>query len=88
MLLDDPDRGLGDSTAEPALVAPRQPRVHDSLAARKDQADIVLSADHGAGATELIDRLLEGTLPPVPRRPVSASPSGAAGPEVDVVPDA
>ena len=50
--------------------------VANALPALKDLVDIVTLADHGAGATELIDALLDTDLANVPLRPRLVVPAG------------
>lgn len=53
--------------------------VANSLPSLKEHADIVLSGRHGAGVTELIGRILDGTIDDTPRRP-RPRPRGARQP--------
>ena len=47
--------------------------VANALPALKDHADLVLTATHGAGVTELIERIIDGTIDDTPRRPRAQS---------------
>jgi HAD superfamily hydrolase (TIGR01484 family) len=60
--------------------------VANALSSLKAHADLVLSRDHGAGVIELVDRLLAGTLQPMP---AAAKPDlHRLSDNVDVVPEA
>jgi len=43
--------------------------VANALPSLKDHADLVLTERHGAGVTQLIERMLDGTIDTAPRRP-------------------
>jgi hydroxymethylpyrimidine pyrophosphatase-like HAD family hydrolase len=61
--------------------------VANALPALKERADLVTARDHGAGVMEVIDRMLDGSLRPHPRRaPAAARHLGDRG--ADVHPDA
>jgi hypothetical protein len=47
--------------------------VANALPSLKDHADLVLDRSHGAGVAKLIDRMLDGTLDQLPRRPRTPS---------------
>ena len=66
----DPDHtvGVGDAENDHAFLelCGVGAAVANALPALKEHADVVLSRDHGAGVIELVDRLLAGTLHPLP----------------------
>jgi HAD superfamily hydrolase (TIGR01484 family) len=63
--------GVGDAENDHALLqlCGVGAAVANALPALKDHADLVLSRTHGAGVTELIERILDGTIDSTPRRP-------------------
>jgi hydroxymethylpyrimidine pyrophosphatase-like HAD family hydrolase len=62
--------GVGDAENDHALLqlCGVGAAVANALPSLKDHADVVLEHAHGAGVTELIDRMLDGTLDALPRR--------------------
>jgi HAD superfamily hydrolase (TIGR01484 family) len=87
--------GVGDAENDHALLqlCGVGAAVANALPSLKEHADLVLEHGHGAGVTELIDRMLDGTLDAVPRRPRTPSPAKQAraqrlaDPSADVHPD-
>lgn len=67
--------GVGDAENDHALLqlCGLGAAVANALPALKDHADLVLSATHGAGVTQLIERMLDGTIDTTPRRPRTQS---------------
>ena len=67
--------------------------VANALPSLKQHADLVLEHGHGAGVSELIDRMLDGSLETLHRRPRTPSPAKQArvrqlsDPGADVHPD-
>ena len=63
--------GVGDAENDHALLqlCGVGAAVANALPSLKEHADLVLSKTHGAGVTELIERILDGTLDETPRRP-------------------
>ncbi|PYP76061.1 MAG: haloacid dehalogenase [Gemmatimonadetes bacterium] len=63
--------GVGDAENDHALLqlCGVGAAVANALPALKDHADLVLSATHGAGVTQLIERIIDGTIDATPRRP-------------------
>ena len=63
--------GVGDAENDHALLqmCGVGAAVGNALPALKDHADLVLTATHGAGVTELIERIIAGTIDETPRRP-------------------
>ena len=63
--------GVGDAENDHALLqmCGVGAAVANALQSLKDHADVVLTARHGAGVTQLIDRILDGTIDDTPRRP-------------------
>ena len=63
--------GVGDAENDHALLqlCGIGAAVANALPSLKEHADIVLSKTHGAGVSELIERMLDGTIDAVPRRP-------------------
>ena len=63
--------GVGDAENDHALLqlCGVGAAVGNALPALKDHADLVLTATHGAGVTELIERIIDGTIDEPPRRP-------------------
>src|SRR5918993_984089 len=63
--------GVGDAENDHALLqlCGVGAAVANALPSLKDHADLVLSARHGAGVTQLIERILDGTIDSTPRRP-------------------
>jgi hypothetical protein len=87
--------GVGDAENDHALLelCGVGAAVANALPSLKAHADLVLERDHGAGVAELIDRMIDGSLSSVKRRPRTASPEEqrrvkALGDPVDVHPDA
>jgi hypothetical protein len=87
--------GVGDAENDHALLelCGVGAAVANALPSLKAHADLVLERDHGAGVAELIDRMIDGSLSSVKRRPRSGSPEEqrrvrALGDSVDVHPDA
>ena len=68
--------GVGDAENDHALLqlCGVGAAVGNALQALKDHADLVLAGRHGAGVTELIERILDGTVDDVPRRPRIQTP--------------
>jgi len=67
--------GVGDAENDHALLqlCGLGAAVANALPALKDHADLVLSATHGAGVAQLIDRMLDGSIDTMPRRPRTQS---------------
>jgi len=63
--------GVGDAENDHALLqmCGVGAAVGNALQSLKDHADLVLTARHGAGVTQLIERILDGTIDDTPRRP-------------------
>jgi hydroxymethylpyrimidine pyrophosphatase-like HAD family hydrolase len=63
--------GVGDAENDHALLqlCGVGAAVANALPSLKDHADLVLSKTHGAGVTELIERIIDGTIDETPRRP-------------------
>ena len=82
--------GVGDAENDHALLelCGIGAAVANALPALKERADIILRHDHGAGVSELIDRLLEGSLRTTSKRAVPTLPADAAALHDEVVPDA
>jgi hydroxymethylpyrimidine pyrophosphatase-like HAD family hydrolase len=67
--------GVGDAENDHALLqlCGVGAAVGNALPSLKDHADIVLAKTHGAGVSELIARILDGTIDATPRRPRTPS---------------
>jgi HAD superfamily hydrolase (TIGR01484 family) len=67
--------GVGDAENDHALLqlCGLGAAVANALPALKDHADLVLPATHGAGVVQLIERMLDGTIDAIPRRPRAQS---------------
>jgi len=63
--------GVGDAENDHALLqmCGLGAAVANALPSLKDHADLVLTERHGAGVTQLIERMLDGTIDAAPRRP-------------------
>ncbi len=63
--------GIGDAENDHALLeyCGVGAAVANALPSLKEHADLVLSGRHGAGVSQLIDRILDGTIDGTPRRP-------------------
>jgi hydroxymethylpyrimidine pyrophosphatase-like HAD family hydrolase len=63
--------GVGDAENDHALLqmCGVGAAVANALPSLKEHADLVLTGRHGAGVTQLIDRILDGTIDETPRRP-------------------
>ena|SRR5688572_788557 len=63
--------GIGDAENDHALLqyCGVGAAVANALPSLKDHADLVLSERHGAGVSQLIERILDGTIDSTPRRP-------------------
>jgi hydroxymethylpyrimidine pyrophosphatase-like HAD family hydrolase len=72
--------GVGDAENDHALLqmCGVGAAVGNALQSLKDHADLVLAARHGAGVTQLIERILDGTIDDTPRRPRIRSKREAA----------
>lgn len=72
--------GVGDAENDHALLqlCGIGAAVANALPGLKDHADLVLSATHGAGVAQLIDRMLDGTIDTIRRRPRTQSKREAA----------
>jgi hydroxymethylpyrimidine pyrophosphatase-like HAD family hydrolase len=87
--------GVGDAENDHALLqlCGVGAAVANALPSLKDHADLLLDRSHGAGVAQLVDRMLDGTLDELPRRP--RTPSAAeqarvqrlADPDADVHPN-
>jgi hydroxymethylpyrimidine pyrophosphatase-like HAD family hydrolase len=62
--------------------------VANALESLKEHADVVLLRDHGAGVSELIDRMLAGDLEPSPLKHAPKPDVRELGDHVEVVPNA
>jgi hydroxymethylpyrimidine pyrophosphatase-like HAD family hydrolase len=88
--------GVGDAENDHALLAMCGvgAAVANALPSLKHHADVVLTARHGAGVTQLIERILDGTIDDTPRRSrvqsrrETARVHDLADPHADVHPDA
>jgi HAD superfamily hydrolase (TIGR01484 family) len=69
--------GVGDAENDHALLqlCGLGAAVANALPSLKDHADLVLARTHGAGVSDLIDRMLDGSLDAVPRRPRTLPPA-------------
>jgi hydroxymethylpyrimidine pyrophosphatase-like HAD family hydrolase len=67
--------GVGDAENDHALLqlCGIGAAVANALPSLKEHADLVLSKTHGAGVSELITRMLDGTIDAAPRRPRAQS---------------
>jgi HAD superfamily hydrolase (TIGR01484 family) len=67
--------GVGDAENDHALLqlCGVGAAVANALPSLKEHADVVLSKTHGAGVTELIDRIIDGSIDTTPRRPRAQS---------------
>ena len=67
--------GVGDAENDHALLqmCGLGAAVANALPSLKDHADLVLTERHGAGVTQLIERMLDGTIDAAPRRPRAQS---------------
>lgn len=67
--------GVGDAENDHALLqlCGVGAAVANALPSLKEHADVVLSKTHGAGVTELIERIIDGTIDATPRRPRAQS---------------
>ena len=67
--------GVGDAENDHALLqlCGIGAAVANALPSLKEHADLVLSKTHGAGVSELIARMLDGTIDAAPRRPRAQS---------------
>jgi hydroxymethylpyrimidine pyrophosphatase-like HAD family hydrolase len=87
--------GVGDAENDHALLqlCGVGAAVANALPSLKDHADLVLEHTHGAGVAELIDRMLDGSLETLHRRPRTPSPARQArvqrlsDPSADIHPD-
>jgi HAD superfamily hydrolase (TIGR01484 family) len=72
--------GVGDAENDHALLqlCGVGAAVANALPSLKDHADLVLGRAHGAGVADLIERMLDGSLDAVPRRPRTPSPARQA----------
>jgi hydroxymethylpyrimidine pyrophosphatase-like HAD family hydrolase len=72
--------GVGDAENDHALLqlCGIGAAVANALPSLKEHADLVLDHSHGAGVMQLIDRMLDGSLEAVPRRPRTPSPAQQA----------
>jgi hydroxymethylpyrimidine pyrophosphatase-like HAD family hydrolase len=72
--------GVGDAENDHALLqlCGVGAAVANALPSLKDHADLVLSRTHGAGVTELIERIIDGTIDAAPRRPRGRPPRETA----------
>ena len=63
--------GVGDAENDHALLqmCGVGAAVANALPSLKEHADLVLTGRHGAGVTQLIERILDGTIDETPRRP-------------------
>jgi hydroxymethylpyrimidine pyrophosphatase-like HAD family hydrolase len=63
--------GVGDAENDHALLqmCGVGAAVANALPSLKEHADLVLTGRHGAGVTQLIERILDGTIDDTPRRP-------------------
>lgn len=87
--------GVGDAENDHALLqlCGIGAAVADALPSLKEHADVVLERDHGAGVAALIDRMIDGSLVRVRRRPRTSSLWEQVRPQrledqLDVRPDA
>jgi hydroxymethylpyrimidine pyrophosphatase-like HAD family hydrolase len=69
--------GVGDAENDHALLqlCGVGAAVANALPSLKEHADLVLEASHGAGVSQLIARMLDGTIDATPRRPRTPSQS-------------
>src|SRR5215218_3435277 len=67
--------GVGDAENDHALLqlCGVGAAVANALPSLKEHADLVLSKTHGAGVSELIERILDGSIDATPRRPRAQS---------------
>ena len=87
--------GVGDAENDHALLqlCGVGAAVGNALPSLKDHADLVLERTHGAGVSDLIDKMLDGSLEMLPRRTRTPSPAKQAraqrlsDPSADVHPD-
>jgi hydroxymethylpyrimidine pyrophosphatase-like HAD family hydrolase len=72
--------GVGDAENDHALLqlCGVGAAVANALPSLKAHADLVLDHTHGAGVAQLIDRMLDGSLEALPRRPRTPSPAKQA----------
>lgn len=72
--------GVGDAENDHALLqlCGVGAAVGNALPSLKAHADLVLDHAHGAGVAQLIDRMLDGSLDALPRRPRTPSPAKQA----------
>jgi len=88
--------GVGDAENDHALLqmCGVGAAVANALPSLKEHADLVLTARHGAGVTQLIERILDGSIDATPRRSriqgdeEASRVRGLADSHADVHPDA